>query len=895
MSELLTNLKLRLKTLLRRKQLERDLEDEIAFHLSMREEKLSRSGVADPRGGAYRKFGNRTRIAEDIRDVWSFTSVESFYADLRIAMRLIRKNRWAMLAVVLSLSLGIGSVAAVFNLFDFFVVRSFPVPQTDRVVRIMANSQSSAIQYLVSNRDFEDIRDRAQNFEGIVSVSPDQLPFVITQPGQRGRNMVASLVSGNYFSTLHIQPEIGRGFLAEEDRAAGRDAVAVISYELWTREYGSRSDTIGRTIRINSKDFTIVGVAPERFYGLDPFARPAVYLPRVMEPVFANAAALTDRTSRRLQIVARLKDGLTLEEARAEIVRIGSQLEQENPTADRGQQLTVDTQFGAKLAVSPQAFIVAGVFFLVAALVLGIAGVNVANLLLSTAPSRTREMAIRIAMGAGRARLVRQMLLESVLVSVGGALVGLVLASICARFISSVEIFSNLPLRINVAVDLRVVLFALATAVAAGTCAALIPALRCSRGNLNALLKSEDLHIATPGKMRVRQGLVVVQVAVAVLVLVLSGVSLEELRLLRQADPGFKVGNVLRVALSSNPQNLAFFRRSLERVRGLPGVRAAAAAYPEPLGIGTEATNVIVDGFALPLDQASLAITSSSVSDGYFETLGIPILRGRSFNARDTEENARVVIVNEVMAAKYWPNGDALGKHIRTIGFSLVDSSGVTLEVIGVARTSKYRSLSEAPTPFLYLPMKEKWPAFGTFLIATEGEPAALAMTVTKTLTDVDPNAPIYDSGTMSQYLNHQALLTERLMAEVLAGVAVIGLILSVLGLYGVVSYSVSQRTHEIGIRIAIGATTGNVFRLILRQGLKLSAIGITAGIITSVLMRSLLDVFFFLTNTTSSSSTTAVYAIVITASLAVTTLASYLPARRASLVDPNVALRSDN
>jgi hypothetical protein len=341
--------------------------------------------------------------------------------------------------------------------------------------------------------------------------------------------------------------------------------------------------------------------------------------------------------------------------------------------------------------------------------------------------------------------------------------------------------------------------------------------------------------------------------------------------LLRQADPGFRTGQILRTAVSSNPHNPMFFKQALERVRTIPGVRAAAAVYPEPLGIGTEATNLIIDGYTLPADQTSLPIVSSAVSDGYFETLSIPMVRGRSFSVRDTEDDARVAIINEVMADRYWPGRDPVGSHIRTVGTSFVDKKGTTLEIVGIARTSKYRSMSEEPMPFLYLPMKQTWPGYGTFLVVTEGEPASFARAVRQALTAIDPHAPIYDSGTMSQYLSHQALVTERLLAEVLTAVAVVGLILSVLGLYGVISYSASQRTQEIGIRIAVGSTSWNVFRLILAQGLKLSTIGITAGIIASVLVRSSLGVFFTTTNSADPLNTAHVYAIVITASLGVT------------------------
>jgi predicted permease len=797
--------------------------------------------------------------------------------------------------VALSLSLGIGSIAAVFNLFDFLVFRSFPVPETQRVVRVMANSRADSSQYLLSNREFEDLRDSARNFEGLVSVAPDQLPFVSPGPGQPARGMMVSLVSGEFFSALHIDPQIGRGFRPEEDEVPGRDAVAVISYDLWKRDFEGSWDVLGRTIRMNSRTFTIIGVAPEWFYGLDPVARPSIYLPRMMESVFGNESTFNDRTSRRLQVIARLKDGVEFDQARLEIERIGGQLERDYPETNRGRRIGLYTQFGAKLALGPEEYVSAGVFFLISGLVLTIACVNVANMLLSTAPARTREMAIRVAIGASRGSLVRQMLLESVMISMAAAFAGLVLASGCARFIRAVELFPNLPIRLNVAIDGRVVLFVLGVSIAAGLCAGLIPALQCSRANLNGLMKSESGAVG-PGRMRVRRALVVLQVAVAVLVIAFSAFSIEELRLLASSDPGFATDHILRIAVSGNTQNEKFASRALERLRALSGVRTAAAGYPEPLGVGTEATNLVIDGYTLPPNQNSLTITSSAVSDDYFRTMDIPILQGRAFDVRDMSEQARVAIINEAMAAAYWPGRDPLSGRIRTVGPSWVDKQGVELQIVGIARNSKYRSRSERPMPFLYLPMKQSWTGYATFLVRTEGDPASLAQAARKTLTAIDPAAPIYDTSTMAVYLSRHSLVIERLFAQILSAVGVVGLILSVLGLYGVVSYLVSRRTQEIGIRMALGASRGGVFRLILTQGMKLTVAGVGSGIVLAFFLRRSLDVFFSQTNAAAPvGHTFLVYAAVVAGTFAVAMFACYLPARRASGVDPNIALRCDN
>jgi putative ABC transport system permease protein len=543
----------------------------------------------------------------------------------------------------------------------------------------------------------------------------------------------------------------------------------VISDRLWRREYGSDPGVIGQTVRINSKDFTIIGVA---FTGLETIARPEVYLPRVMETVFSNDAPLAERTSRRLEIVGRLKDGITIEQARADVAQIGVELEREHPAENRGQRMTVYTQMGAKLAMGPEAFIAAGIFFLVAGLVLGIACVNVANLLLSTAPARVREMAIRVALGADRTRLIRQMLIESVLVSLGGAFGGLLVAELCAGFIRSVELFTNLPINLGVVVDMRVTVFAGVVGVGAGIVSGVIPAVRSSRSNLNALLKSEDTHLASAGKMRIRRALVVAQATVAVLVLALTGFSLAELQLLSNVDPGFRTHDVLRVALSPLPQHKTFFfKEALNRLRTSSGVRAAAASYPEPFGVGNEWVNITIDGYTLPPDQPSLPVMSAAVTDGYFETLDIPIVRGRAFDIRDRNDNSQSVVINEAMAAKYWPNRDAIGSRIRTVGPSWVDSKPVTLEIIGIARNAKYRSMSEdAATPFIYQLMKDNWPGYGTLFVVTKGEAASFSAAVRRELAAVDPDPPIYDMGPVSLFIRREALIVERLLSQILMG-----------------------------------------------------------------------------------------------------------------------------
>jgi predicted permease len=892
--EWLKELRLRLKTLISRRQLERDLEDEMAFHLDMREQKLRDAGTSDVRASARRGFGNLTRLKEDCRELWTFGVFERLWSDLRIAMRYIVKSRWAMAAVILSLSLGIGSTAAVFNLFDAILFRPLPVPETERVVRIASVSHSASYGISVSNPDFEDLRRRTQSVE-VATYSPGQLPQIMTRSGQKPRGAFAILVSAEFFSGLGFKPVLGRSFRLEEDEVPGRDAVAIISSGLWVREYGGTSDVLGKSIWINSKEFSIVGVAPRSIDDINVFGKPEVYLPRMMEGLFGNEVTLTDRTSRRLQLFARLEDGITIERARDEVGRIASELEQEYPDTNRGKRMAVYTQFDFKIANSPESFIAAGLFFAIAGLVLLIACTNIGNLLLSTAPARTREMSIRVTMGASRARLVRQMVIETAIVSVVGTIAGLGIAALAARFITSIELFANTPFKLDVHVDTRVALFALAIGILAGILSGLVPAIRCSHANLNMLLKSADSHISQPGRMRIRQILVVMQVTVAVVVLVVCGFSLQQLRVMRTVNPGFQVDGVLRVPLGSVFNTQKSYRDSLERVRALPGIRAAAAAYPEPLGVGNEATNLVVDGFTLPENESSVAIGTAVVSDGYFEALAIPILRGRAFDIRDTGEGTQVAIINEAMAQKYWPDRDALGGRIKTVGASLAGGHALSLEVVGIARTARYHSLSEAPTPFLYLPLKQTAGSIATLFAVTDADPVSFAATLRREFNAFESNDGMYKVDTMSRHIRHGALVIERLTAQIMTGVSVIGLLLSVIGLYAIVAYSISRRTHEIGIRMAIGATSAGVLRQVLAEGMKLSVAGIVFGVTIAAAVNSLLGVFFQPADSSHPDpNSPLVYVAVVLVSLGVTGFACFLPARRASMVDPNVALKSE-
>ena len=792
--------------------------------------------------------------------------------------------------MVLSTALGVGATASIFSLVDSFLLRPLPVPETARVVRLTSLTQSSPVGRF-SHPEADEIQRRAQAFEGLATAQNAVFGFS-QQRGEQPRMTVGLLVNGDFFSTLRVAPVLGRGFTAEDDRVAGRNPVVVISHGMWQRELGGLADVVGRQVRLNAIEFTIVGVAPEWFTGVHPFLQPALYVPRMMsrEATGAATGALTDRTARPLEVFARLKPGVSMEQARGEMRRLAADMEREHPDANRGRQAMVFSQVGYRIAEAPDNLTLSWLFFAVAALVLSIGCINVTNLLLSTAPARMRETAVRLAMGASRLRLLRQFLIESAVLSILGTIAGLGMAAWCASFIRSIEIASDLPLKLDARLDLRVALFAFAVGLLSGVLAGLVPAVRGTRADLNTVLKSTELRFAR-SRGRIRQALVVAQVAVALVMLVLSGLFLESIQAARDSDPGFRVDNVLtmgfdpRIARYDLQQTHAFYRQLLDRVRALPGVRSAGLGQHIPLGVSSSTTDVAIDGFEAAPNRQTLTIGRSVVSPQYFDALGIPILRGRAFDAGDTERAPKVVIVNEAMAAKYWPDRDPLGATL-----TIESTPRARAEVVGIARLSKTGEIGETPQPFLYLPLEQSRQTGMVLFVESAGDPAGLAGAVRGEVRALDPDQPIYDVRTMASHFRQQALWGVRLIAEVITAVAAVGLALGVLGLYGVIAYSVSQRTREIGIRMALGATSGRVLGMVVRQGLTLTLVGAGFGLVLALAMSTTLGSLLNGVNPRDP----VVYAVALAVLITVTLLAAYLPARRASRVEPQEALRCE-
>jgi predicted permease len=816
--------------------------------------------------------------------------------DVRYALRILAKNPGFTLVAALSLAIGTGAVAAMFSLADALVLRPLPVADPDEVVTLRAKTEGApygANFYSFSWPDYLDYRDRAKSFSGLVAF--DILSMSIASDARTPAQLrLGMTVSGNFFTVMGVTPALGRGFLPEEDAVPGRDAVAVLGYSTWANQFGSDPAVVGRRIRVNGAEFTVVGVAPERFAGMDQFVRPAAFVPMNALPFLAGdegRARLESRGGGGISVKGRLRPGVDLRAAEAELTSIAGGLADTYPeTNGKTRGILVRSEMQARVEASPPDAYLSGLLLLLTSLVLLIACANVANLLLSRAGAREREIAVRQAVGASRGRLVRQLLTEALVLALLGGALGLGLAW------AGVQFFSRIPMpnefvTLSVVLDRRVLAIAFLASVASVVVFGLAPALQTTKADLVGGLKAGETSRGLARRLWGRQGLVVAQVALALVLLAAAGTLLRGFGKILQADPGFRHDHVLLA--SFNPSVLhyddaraeRFYKNLVERARTLPGARGAALTFSIPMGGRQQVIRYEAEGQPRAKDQEMPQAFGNTVDEGYFDAFHVAILKGRGFAQTDDRDAPRVVVVNEHLAEKLWPGQDPLGKRLR-----LFADDAPWSEVVGVARLHKYIWVGEAAQDFLYVPYAQSPRQEMTLLLESAGEPTALVAPLRELAASLDPDLPMYGVRSMADFYAKRIEGIPGMIIQTVGSLGLMGGLLALVGLYALVAYSVSRRTREIGVRVALGASRRAVLLMVLGEGLALAGIGIGAGLVGSFGVSRLLSAI--IEGIAAAGPLAFVGPPVLL--LAAAALASLVPAWRAARLDPLRALRME-
>jgi predicted permease len=811
--------------------------------------------------------------------------------DLRHAARLLRKSPGLTATVVVTLGLGIGAGTTIFSFVSALLLKPLPVAEPASVVAVFTSDHSGPRYGWSSYPDYLDF-EKTDVFAGLAAHTV--APLSLTQGGHTDR-VFGELVTANYFVVAGVGASRGR-LLVPEDGLPGAPPVLVVGDALWRRAFAADPGLVGRSVTLNGQPFSVVGIAPRGFAGMTRGMAVDLWVPVTAPGAIPSADRLDNRGSRWLLVLGRLKPGVAARDAEARLAVLAGQLQQAYPdnwTDVRRSRRVISVVPESQARIFPQArgavvgFL--GLLLAVVGLVLMIACSNVASLLLARAGARRRETAVRLALGASRGRLVRQLLTESLVLSLLAGALGVLLASWATDLLMALRPPVPFPVALDLELDGGVLAFSLTLAILTGLGFGLVPALQASRAELLPALKDE-----TPGSGRAsaayRRPLVVAQMAMSAVLLIGAGLFLQSLRNAHAIDPGFDPGHLLLLSTDlrlngyPEPAGRDFYRRLLERAGALPGARAASLATGVPLGLGSRRRNVAIEGYQ-PAAGEDMEVHTNSVGPGYFRTMGVALARGRDFGASDGPGAPGVAIVNEAFARRYWPGQDPIGKTLR-LG-SRGRPAAEPFTVVGLARDGKYVTLGEEPKPFFYVPFLQLYEAEAVLHVRTQGDPRALVAALRREVQALDPSVPIYDVKTMTDHLG-VALLPARLAAGLLGAFGVLAIVLAALGLYGLMAHSVSQRTRELGIRMALGARAADLLSMVLGQGLGLTGLGVAAGLPLAFAVTRLAANLLYGISPTDPLTFTGIALLLAATAL----LASYVPARRATRVDPIVALR---
>jgi macrolide transport system ATP-binding/permease protein len=820
--------------------------------------------------------------------------MHTFVQDFKFGFRQLRQRPLLSVAISLSLALGIGANSAVFSIVDAILFRPMNVPNSDRLVSLYTSDYSGPQYGASSYADFADIRDKTNVFESLASFSEISAPL---RYGEQSDRAFGLLVSGSYFDLLGVKAAHGRTLRAEDDQTGANPAV-VISHNLWQRRFGADPSIVGKTVFLNSNGFTVAGITPESFTGTDLSRAPEIFVPIHMSGLIGFEPALTtNRTTRQFSIVGRLAPGVDAAGAQARLEMLSHQFSDAYPDdwKDRNKaprRISVVSENYARVRPEVRSILtgLAGLFTVVVALVLLIACSNVSNILLARATARQKEMAVRTALGASRMRLIRQLLTESLQLSLLGSLFAILIAPLCISLIVATFVPpSDTPIPLDIGVNQQVILLTLGIGVVTGLIFGVVPALHASRTDLLLAMKDDSIGVRTRvRKLSFRNIFVITQVAVSLLLLIVAGLFIRSLEKAKGVELGYNINNVLTARPDAEflesrdtTRQLAFYNEVLARVRLLPGVEGASFADMIPSGGGRRRTTIAVENYS-PKAGENMSVLWSVVASDYFGTMGMALVSGREFTDHDNEGAQRVALINETMARQYWPGENPLGKKI-----SLAGSRKGPLEVVGIVKDAVPYIYQTTPSAFFYLPMLQN-PSPGMALhVRTKGDALEMLPAIRNQVDSLGEKVMLRDVKTLVDYMDESLLMLR--FASILTGLfGAVALVLAIVGVFSVINYSTSRRTREIGIRLALGARRGDILKMVMKEGLFIVSVGVVVGLLMSFAGVRLIASFMF----GNSETEVPIYVAFSLLLLGVALVACFIPAYKATRVDPTDALR---
>ena len=819
--------------------------------------------------------------------------MESLLQDIRYGLRMLRKAPGFTAIAVITLALGIGANTTIFSMVNSFLLRPLPVHSPSQITVLADIQKDGTNNNVFSIPVYRDLRTQTAN------VFSDLFAYQFGMDGLNANGktdrILTNYVSGNFFTMLGLKPALGRLILPSEGETMGADATMVLTYSYWQTNFGGDPEIVGKKVIVDGHPVTIVGVAQKGFDGISSFFTTQAYLPLGMAFMDGYPSDfMTNRQVRMVMLYGRLRSGMTMSQAQATLDVVSQRLEEVHPESDKNLHVRVFPELRSRPNPDPSntMLVISSLFLGLTALVLLLACVNVANILLVRATVRAREMAIRVALGAARIRLIRQLVTESVVLAMAGGLAGILIGLWGGSFLSSVRIHLDVPVRLDFGFDWRIFAFALGIALATGLIVGLIPAIRASRQDLTTVLHEAGRGVVS-GRHPLRDALVMAQVGGSLMLLVVAMLFARSLGKAQQSDLGFEPKGVLNFTMDptevgfSEEQGRAFYKTLLERVRALPGVDSATTAAATPMGYINNSDTLEIDGYLATPGEPKPSVFYNIVSSGYLETLKISLLRGRMVGDNDTQTSPYVAVINESMAKRFWPNSDPIGHR-----FKLSADPQHSIEVVGVAQNARMQGITGKINPYFYVPVAQHFAgnSLASLQLRTSVPAATMIPQVEHVIAPLAPGMPVFNVESMTEALDTiNGLLLFQIGAGLAATMGVLGLVLAVVGVYGVVSYSASQRTHEIGIRMAVGAEPFDILKMVFRQGLLVVAVGLAIGLAAAFASARVMKSFLVV------SPTDPVTYLSVAAVLSFVALcACYIPARRATRIDPLVALRDE-